>query len=177
MSSHIGESDDIFAGFIPPLRCLVWEVFQIIFVSRYQLSEERGASVCSSLWQSHLREAELEACPFLWCEVILYGHVDKPLQETIVIWIYGQCSRWRLYFEHSDPAVLGWCRWRYTEMQMEIQWRCRWRYMEVQVEIRDSRIKELINMWRVQWRGTVTQGVEMTVMQGDIRGGGDEGTN
>ena len=54
MSSHIGASDDIFAGFMPPrIKVFLCTIFEIL-VSRYQLSEERGASVCSSLWQSHL---------------------------------------------------------------------------------------------------------------------------
>ena len=71
--------------------------------------------------------------------VKLFGHTDKPLEETIssVIWV--------------DNAVNG-DIWR-ADGDME----CRTRYMEMQVEIygdaggdSNSRIKELINTWRVQ---------------------------
>ena len=77
--------------------CTIFE----ILVSRYQLSEERGASVCSSLWQSHLERPHSKHVHFRDVKLFYMN------MRTIVIWIYGQ---WRLCFEHGDHAVwVSWC--------------------------------------------------------------------
>ena len=135
MSSHIGESDDIFAGFIPPLRCLVWEVFQIIFVSRYQLSEERGASVCSSLWQSHLERPHSKHVHFRDVKLFYMN------MRTIVIWIYGQSSSGYMDNEDyvSSMAIMQ-SGWADAERCGDIQeiWRGK---VEIRLEIVDHRWK------------------------------------
>ena len=133
--NRLSASDWLLANSWPPVRCAYWGILRYFSVSRYLISEERGASVCSSLWQSHLERPHSKHVHFRDVKLFYMN------MRTIVIWIYGQSSSGYMDNEDyvSSMAIMqsGWADAERCGDILEI-WRGK---VEIRLEIVDHRWK------------------------------------